>query len=146
MAISLKETAAVFRLKMNHKNLSTDEYGDNLMQYLDNTRNVETISVHDLSSALLGLKSKPQNETEEQNVTNNIQVGEHVALLKVDEENGVYDWVLGIVDGLVDEKNSRITHMVSTKAKTKWTFPEEADITLVDHEHIFCWNMAVTYC
>ena len=73
-SLSLKETAAIFRLKANHKNLSTDEYGENLMQYLDNTRNVGTISVDDLSSALLGLKNKPQNENEKQSVTNNVQV------------------------------------------------------------------------
>ena len=62
------------------------------------------------------------------------------------DEKGVCDWVLGIVDGLVDNESTRITHMVSTKANIKWTFPEEAEIGLVDHEQIICWNMAVTYC
>ena len=48
--MSLKPTAAVFRLKRNHKNLTTDKYAENLIAYLSNAHCALSILWGDLIS------------------------------------------------------------------------------------------------
>ena len=50
--MSLKPTAAVFHLKINHKNLTTEEYVENLIAYLSNAHCCKTITVEDLNNAI----------------------------------------------------------------------------------------------
>ena len=144
-SLSLKETSSVFRLRTKHQqNLTSEEYADNLMQYLNNTRKVGNISADDLSSALLALR-KPGGENQSDN-EDTPQVGEHVAVVTHDEESEKNNWVLGIVESMVDDNSTRLSLMVSSKAKRRWTFPEEAEIRIINHERIFMRNITVTYC
>ena len=53
--MSLKPTAAVFRLKRQYKNLTSDEYAENLMAYLANARCCKTITVEDLNNVMRGI-------------------------------------------------------------------------------------------
>ena len=55
--MSLKPAAAVFCLKRNHKNLTTEEYAENLIAYLSNTCRCKTITVEDLNNVMLGIMS-----------------------------------------------------------------------------------------
>ena len=53
--LSLKHTASVFRLKKDHKNLSSKEYVENLCQYLSDARNKTALTAADLSLVLTDL-------------------------------------------------------------------------------------------
>ena len=55
---SLKPTAAVFRLKRNHKKLESQEYYDNLTSYLSNVRSIKTLTLSDLKNVLHCLANK----------------------------------------------------------------------------------------
>ena len=147
-SLSLKESASVFRLRTREqKNLTTEEYGDNLMQYLGNARKVGHISTDDLRSTLLGLKrGHSLTPTEGLVLDDSVQIGEHVAIAYFDEDKRLNDWVLGIVDNVIDSRNIKITRMVSTKAKRKWVFPDEAEVDTVEKERVLVWNITVTYC
>ena len=46
--------AAVFRLQRNHKDLTTDEYAENLISYLDTARSCKNITMNDLNNILIG--------------------------------------------------------------------------------------------
>ena len=54
-SLSLKETAAVFRLKRGGKKLETEEYATNLMQYLDDSKNIASLTMADLLSRTPGV-------------------------------------------------------------------------------------------
>ena len=55
--MSLKPTAAVFHLKRNHKNLTTEEYAEILIAYLSNAHCCEIITVEDLNNVMPGIMS-----------------------------------------------------------------------------------------
>ena len=55
--ISLKPTAVVFHLERNHKNLTTEEYSEYLIAYLNNAHCCKTITVEDLSNLMHGIMS-----------------------------------------------------------------------------------------
>ena len=57
-SLSLKESAKVFRLKKNGKNLDTMDYALNLSKYLETAKNNSTLTIGDLNNVLTGLKGK----------------------------------------------------------------------------------------
>ena len=46
--LSMKHTSSVFRLKRDHKNLSSKEYVENLSQYLGDARSKKMLTAEDL--------------------------------------------------------------------------------------------------
>ena len=64
---TLKETASIFRLKRNGRNLTTQEYADNLIKYMDDTESMNTLTLADLNTVLAQTVGNDGNcETEEQ--------------------------------------------------------------------------------
>ena len=57
-SMSLRPTASVFRLKRNPRNLSTEEYADNLCSYLCSARSCKTITMDDLNNVMRGIAEK----------------------------------------------------------------------------------------
>ena len=55
-SLSLKETAKVFRLKRGGKKLETEEYASNLMEYLDDSKNMASLTITDLNNVLGSLQ------------------------------------------------------------------------------------------
>ena len=63
---TLKETASLFHLKQNGRNLMTQEYADNLIKYMDDTENMNTLTLADLNTVLAQMTGNDGNcETEE---------------------------------------------------------------------------------
>ena len=54
-ALSIPKTSEIFRLKRDHKNLSVQEYANNLCVYLSNVTSNVKVSMSDLSDALSDL-------------------------------------------------------------------------------------------
>ena len=98
---SLKPTAAVFRLKRNHKKLESQEYYDNLTSYLSNVRSIKTLTLSDLKNVLHCLANKnaaPDNsEIETEIYQSDFVLGEHVIAFWVNT-NRVKQCYLGIVE------------------------------------------------
>ena len=59
----LKPTASVFCLKRNHRNLSTEEYADNLCSYLCSARSCKTVTVDDLNNVMHDIAEKELLDT-----------------------------------------------------------------------------------
>ena len=51
-SLSLKETAKVFGLRRGGKKLGTMEYATNLMEYLDDSNNMTSLTISDLNNVL----------------------------------------------------------------------------------------------
>ena len=63
---TLKETASILYLKQNGRNLTTQEYADNLIKYMDDTESMNTLIVADLNTVLTQMVDNDGNcETEE---------------------------------------------------------------------------------
>ena len=63
---TLKETAIIFRLKRNGRNLTTQEYADNLIKYMDDIERMNTLTLADLNTVLAQMLDNDGNcETEE---------------------------------------------------------------------------------
>ena len=63
---TLKETAIIFRLKRNGRNLTTQEYADNLIKYMDDTESMNTLALADVNTVLAQMVDNDGNcETEE---------------------------------------------------------------------------------
>ena len=63
---TLKETASIFCLKQNGRNLTTQEYADNLIKYMDDTESMNTLALADLNTVLAQMVDNDGNcETEE---------------------------------------------------------------------------------
>ena len=79
--MSLKPTAAVFRLKRQYKNLTTVEYAENLMAYLNNARCCKTITVEDLNNVMRGImgRSMEGENEEDQQTTMDSEVPERIS-------------------------------------------------------------------
>ena len=130
-SLSLNESASVFRLKINGKNLETKDYASNLIQYFDDSRKVSSLTLLDLNNVLCGLQDiivehPKSNNTQEDN-HNQIRVGEHIAVFWVQDVNK-YVWYLGVVDQ-IEKEEYLVSHLVRTdKEGCNWAFPEEADL------------------
>ena len=73
--------AAVFRLQRNHKDLTNDEYAENLISYLDTARSCKNITMNDLSNILFGIVSSvtaSSTSTSSSEYTNFV-AGDHIA-------------------------------------------------------------------
>ena len=117
--MSLKPAAAVFCLKRNHKNLTTEEYAENLIAYLSNTCCCKTIAVEDLNNVMLGIISwsmdvhnknqsnsnfkYPQVSVQLEGEKNPIQyqIGEH--LIAFWFEGNETKWYRSVVGGIENE-------------------------------------------
>ena len=63
---TLKETASIFCLKRNGRNLTSQEYADNLIKYMDDTESMNTLTLADLNTVLAQMVDNDGNcETEE---------------------------------------------------------------------------------
>ena len=66
LSSTLKETASIFCLKRNGRNLTTQEYADNLIKYMDDTESMNTLTLADLNTVLAQMVDNDGNcETEE---------------------------------------------------------------------------------
>ena len=72
-SLSLRPNSPLFRLRKNSKNLLTAEYAEHLIQYFDETRNITSITMNDLNSALTGIQL--QTTSSHTGMRQNIQVG-----------------------------------------------------------------------
>ena len=101
-SMSLKPTAAVFRLVRNHRKLETMEYADNLSSYLDSARSCRTITLADFDNVLHALCGKESAKTDTSLVDSaaeeDYKIGENVAVFWMDE---TVQWFLGVVDSNV---------------------------------------------
>ena len=52
LSSTLKETASIFCLKRIGRNLTTQEYADNLIKYMDDTESMNTLTFADLNTVL----------------------------------------------------------------------------------------------
>ena len=122
--LSLKHTASIFRLKRDHRNLSSGEYVENLCQYLSDVRSKTSLTTDDLSLVLEELNQKKTNYVNEdiqsksrtsilnnQEKTHNGKVGtspnseihyldEHVAAVWIDDNDNVLTWFLGVINSI----------------------------------------------
>lgn len=99
-SLSLPETAEVFRLKRNGKNLSAEEYADNLMSYLDRSRATKSLNMNDLQHVLVAMTSSEDDTDTEMEVAESIDYipGEHVISAWRDYDGNTIAWYLGIID------------------------------------------------
>ena len=62
----MKETSSIFRLKQNGRNLTIQEYADNLIKYMDDTESISILTLADLNTVLAQMTGNHGNfETEE---------------------------------------------------------------------------------
>ena len=118
---SLKPTSAVFRLKKNYTNLTTEEYVDNLTTYLSNARSCKTLTIQDLTNVIYGIAAKAARENECDNVcltkgensdsgySTQLHPGEHIIVFWV--EGNDIKWYLGILDYIKEDK-AIVSYMV----------------------------------
>ena len=111
------------------------------MQYLDNARNIGSISVDDLNAALLGIQHLPQVSGEPSD--SDSHVGEHIAVLIKDDANNI-SWSLGIIDSVINSSTFDVAIMTSNEG-LKWTFPDTAVIKNFTSEQVFFWKVPVRY-
>ena len=128
----LKPTAAVFRLKRNHKNLTTEEYAESLIACLSNACCCKTITVEDLNNVMRGIMSRSvdvpneyqsNNNTkdpqvsvqlEEENNPIQYQISEHLIPFWV--EGNETKWHLGVVE-CTENENPLVSYMIRTDTK-----------------------------
>ena len=97
--------ASVFQLKGNYKNLQSNEYVENLCQYLGDTRNKTVLTSDDLSLVLDSLITNHENQvpaqpkdqtsdetnmpTDEQQTNDTVEhsLDEHITAVLVDEKD-----------------------------------------------------------
>ena len=158
-SMSLKPSAPVFRLKRDHKNLSTDDYAANLKSYLNAARCCTTITIDDLNNVMCGIIGRSEGNNNDANsetqtsdeiphtaaVLNEsqYQLGEHVIAFWV--EGNETKWYLGTVEKVVDDV-SDVSYMVCTDTRGKsWTYPESAEILTTSPEQILATKVKVQY-
>ena len=103
--------AAVFRLHRNHKDLSTDEYAENLITYLDTARSCKNISMNDLNNILFGIASSvtPSSTSTSSSEYTNFVAGDHIAAFWF--EHGKHKWFLGIIDTVVSDSTIKVLYL-----------------------------------
>lgn len=151
----LKPTAAVFRLTRNSKPLSTDEYAENLISYLDTTRSCKTLTIIDLNHVLNDLSSInktttdsdiqqviPQTPNQGTSQNSSHYVGEHIIAFWLSKS---YQWYLGVIDK-VSTDNLEVSYFVSTDNTRKlWTLPEDCEQYTTSPDQILSNNVKVNY-
>ena len=86
----MKQTAAVFRLKRDYKNLCNEEYAEHLILYLNNARSCKYIRIDDLNNILVGLSSGesssiPHGQPDSSSIDTDVSlsVGNHVTVRSI---------------------------------------------------------------
>ena len=157
MSLRLKHSDPVFRLKRDNRNLSNEEYAENLIQFLGSARKTTSISSSDLTDAISKITGAALPTTKTQSETSietsidhfpqqvsSFQPGEHVAIFWVENTDDVV-WYLGIVDSVLDGKIN-ILHLKRTdKNGQKWILPDDPEIRSVEKDQILLRNINVMY-
>ena len=149
-SLSLKATASIFRLKRDSRNLPTEEYVDNLCNYLSDSRSKTTFSAADLNRVLIALDSTTstiENEeivyqieaNEEKVPAEDVEftTGDHVVAVWLDNDGREENWHLGVVDSY-DGKNVNVAYLIRSDAKKSksWVFPEETKLQSTSPDQI----------
>lgn len=143
-SLSLKESAAVFRLKRDYKNLDSIEYGENLLTYFGAIQACSTITKSDLMNILHGmlLAGTASNEVEP---GEDFTIGSHVAAVWTDDSNTI-DWYLGIIESVKDDGMINIKYLQKLqKDGSKWVCPVKADVWETKPIQIIMKNVMVKY-
>lgn len=167
-SLSLKHTASVFKLEKNHKNLTSNQYVENLCQYLSDARSKTVLTADDLSFALTSLIGQNQSEStlpnaqqsdinlisrysestnaESAESTAPISPDEHIVAVWLDENKGSLDWFLGVVDS----SNSEMVHVTYYHRKDKngylWNLPDDFnDPVPTPFNQLISQNLTVGY-
>ena len=153
-SLSLKPTASVFRLKKQYVNLSCEEYGENLISYLDDSKSCTTLTMRDLKNVLHALSVCDNNTVEgaqplacsdNSDQTVSLDIGEHVSAFWCDDF-GKLEWFLAIVDGPTENNKVSLSYMKkSRKTKSEWVFPEDSEIRETSLEQIILSKISVNY-
>ena len=133
---SLKPDSSVFCLKRDYKNLTTEEYMDNLSSYLTNARSAKTLSLTDLNRVLHCLAHQSNLEQQEQAIQNeeDHRVGDHVLAYWL--EGNSSDFYLGVVENIQGDK-IMVSYMVRAASSGEtWVFPETAELLETKKEQI----------
>ena len=115
---TFKETASIFCLKQNGRNLTTQEYANNLIKYMDDTESMNTLALADLNTVLVQMVDNDGNcETEE-------PCEGEVIIKTVASNNSVYD-----------DSPDNVTQMIVNdfNCETKETYKDEVIINYVIH-------------
>ena len=144
--LSLKHTASVFRLMRHYKKLPSEEYVENLCQYLGDARSKTVLTADDLSAVLAKLNHDDavhippltQTPTEAIQTDNEMTVeesspatsceyvlDEHVVAVWIDEKDNELSWFLGCVASVSSETVGITYYRRKDRAGTTWTIPEE---------------------
>ena len=136
--------AAVFRLQRNHKDLTTDEYAENLKSYLDTARCCKNITMNDLNNILFGIVSSvtPSSTSASSSEYTHFVAGDHIAAFRF--EHGKHKWFVGIIDTVVSDSIIKVSYLKLVDGNKIWTFPEEADIQETGVNQI-CKNIEINY-
>ncbi len=150
--MSLKRTAAVFRLRRNHRNLSTEEYAENLISYLSTARCCSQITIGDLRNVMYGIMGKNhQDETHTPELESSLEepvpknktcvVGEHVIAFW--HEGNETKWHLGVVEKI---QPLTVSYMTRTdQSGHNWTFPERSEIIQTAIDQVIATKIKVQY-
>ena len=149
-SISLKPTAAIFLLKQNYQNLTSTEYAENLMSYLNSARCCKCKTVDGLHKVIHGIAGQTdvvetvvdkESDKGEGQTDTKYMLGEHVIAYWLERHN--VRWYLGIVGA---EKSDKLLISYMTRADSKgksWTFPETAEILETSAEQIIASKVKV---
>ena len=150
-SLALKPTAAVFRLKKDHKNLTNEEYTENLAYYLDSSKSATNLTINDLNNVLHALT---ESENQEPATSSSIEavseeptyrIGEHVAAFWVNDF-GVREWFLGIIENIISSKTLSVSYLKRMGSNGKnWVFPEESEILNTDVDQLLAKSICTRY-
>ena len=155
-SFSLKPTNSLFRLKRNYKNLPTEEYVDNLTQYLSKATSCKTLTLQDLSNVMIGIAGKSlksdlehtesHEKPKEKNVSDldQLQQGEHIIAFWI--EGNDTKWNLGVVDTVLEADKFIVSYLTRTDTAGKsWAFPQNSDINETSVDQILARKVKVNY-
>ena len=102
---------AAFRLQRSHKDLTTDEYAENLIPYLDTARSCKKLTMNDLNNILFGIVSSvtPSSTSTSSSEYTNFVAGDHIAAFWF--EHGKHEWFLGIIDTVVSDSIITVSYL-----------------------------------
>ena len=121
-SLRLKHSDPVFCLRRNGKNLSNEEFAENLVSYLGIARKT-TISPVDLENAISKITGSKFSQMLPGNLSNRfsesdfpeetlVKPGEHIAVFWIEKANNIL-WYLGIIDD-VKEETVMLMHLKRT--------------------------------
>ena len=154
--LSIKHTASVFRLKHDHKNLSSKEYVENLSQYLGDARSKKMLTTEDLQDLLVKLNENCAQQNEDDvcissSVANDNDIivygpDEHIVAVLIDEKDSVLSWFLGVVESIsTDEIYAKYYNRLD-KNGLSWNFLDDDSIAIpTPRDQIIFGGITVSY-